>query len=97
VTLPLRWTERAVAHLEALVDYVSLTSPVYAEGMVSRIDQRLQLASTHPEIGKMVLDLEDSALRELVVPPYRLFYRIRPDAIEVLAIVHERRYLPDAL
>jgi plasmid stabilization system protein ParE len=65
--------------------------------MVNRIDQRLQLASTHPEIGKMVLDLEDSALRELVVPPYRLFYRIRPDAIEVLAIVHERRHLPDAL
>ncbi len=97
MTLPLRWTERAVAHLEALVDYVSLTSPVYAEGLVSRIDQRLQLASTHPEIGKMVLDVEDSALRELVVPPYRIFYRIRPDAIEVLAIVHERRHLPDAL
>ncbi len=86
-----------MAHLEALVDYVSLTSPVYAEGMVSRIDQRLQLASTHPEIGKMVLDVEDPALRELVVPPYRIFYRIRPDAIEVLAIVHERRHLPDAL
>jgi len=86
-----------VAHLEALVDYVSLTSPVYAEGMVSRIDQRLQLASTHPEIGRIVLDVEDPALRELVVPPYRIFYRIRPDAIEVLAVVHERRHLPDAL
>jgi plasmid stabilization system protein ParE len=86
-----------VAHLEALVDYVSLTSPVYAEGMVSRIDQRLQLASTHPEIGRIVLDVEDPALRELVVPPYRIFYRVRPDAIEVLAVVHERRHLPDAL
>jgi len=86
-----------VAHLEALVDYVSLTSPVYAEGMVSRIDQRLQLASTHPEIGRIVLDVENPALRELVVAPYRIFYRIRPDAIEVLAIVHERRHLPDAL
>ena len=86
-----------MAHLEALVDYVSLTSPVYAEGMVSRIDQRLQLASTHPEIGRIVLDVENPALRELVVAPYRIFYRIRPDAIEVLAIVHERRHLPDAL
>ena len=86
-----------MAHLEALVDYVSLTSPVYAEGMVSRIDQRLQLASTHPEIGRIVLDVEDPALRELVVPPYRIFYRVRPDAIEVLAVVHERRHLPDAL
>ena len=28
--LPLRWTERAVAHLEAIVDYYSITSPVYA-------------------------------------------------------------------
>ena len=96
MTLALRWTERAVAHLEALVDYVSLTSPVYAEGIVSRIDQRLQLACTQPEFGKVVLDVEDSALRELVVPPYRIFYRIRPDAIEVLVIVHERHHLPDA-
>lgn len=45
----------------------------------------------------MVLDVEDPALRELVVPPYRIFYRIRPEAIEVLAVVHERRHLPDAL
>jgi len=97
VTLALRWTERAVTHLEALVDYISLTSPVYAEGMVSRIDQRLQLACTHPEIGKGVLEVEDPALRELVVPPYRIFYRTRPEEIEVLAIVHERRHLPDAL
>ena len=97
MTLTLRWTERAVLHLEALVDYVSLTSPVYAEGIVSRIDQRLQLACTHPEIGKVVLEVEDSALRELVVPPYRIFYRIRTDAIEVLAIVHERRHLRGAL
>jgi plasmid stabilization system protein ParE len=97
VTLTLRWTERAVLHLEALVDYVSLTSPVYAEGIVSRIDQRLQLACTHPEIGKVVVEVQDSALRELVVPPYRIFYRIRTDAIEVLAIVHERRHMRGAL
>jgi plasmid stabilization system protein ParE len=97
VTLTLRWTERAVLHVEALVDYVSLTSPVYAEGIVSRIDQRLQLACTHPEIGKVVVEVQDSALRELVVPPYRIFYRIRTDAIEVLAIVHERRHMRGAL
>ncbi len=53
----LRWTERAVAHLEALVDYISLTSPVYAESIVARIDHRLQLALTHPQIGKQVLEM----------------------------------------
>ena len=40
MSVALRWTERAVAHLEALVDYIRLTLPVYAEGMITRIDQR---------------------------------------------------------
>jgi plasmid stabilization system protein ParE len=83
--------------LEALVEYISLTSPVYAEGMVTRIDQRLRLARLQPEIGKQVVEVNDATIREVVVPPYRVFYRIHPDAIEVLAIVHERRHLPNAL
>ncbi len=97
MTLTLRWTERAVLHLEALVDYVNLTSPVDAAGIVRGIDQRLPRACTHPETGKVVLEVQDSALRELVVPPYRIFHRIRTDAIEVLAMVHERRPMRGAL
>jgi plasmid stabilization system protein ParE len=30
-------------------------------------------------------------LRELVEPPYRIIYRIYPDAVEVLAIAHGRQ------
>ena len=33
---------------------------------------------------------------ELIESPYRLVYRVRPDAIEMLAILHERQSL-DAL
>ncbi|MDO8501106.1 MAG: type II toxin-antitoxin system RelE/ParE family toxin [Gemmatimonadaceae bacterium] len=94
--LPLRWTEHAVTQLEGVVDYISATSPVYAEGVVLRIDQRLQLARVHPEIGKRVPEKDDPTIRELVAPPYRVFYRPRPDCIEVLAIVHGRQSLADA-
>jgi len=41
--LPLRWTEHAVTQLEGVVDYISATSPVYAEGVVLSNDQRLQV------------------------------------------------------
>lgn len=41
--LPLRWTERAITDLEGIAEFVSRTSAVYAEGVVLRIDQRLQL------------------------------------------------------
>lgn len=95
--LPLRWTERAVAHLEALVDYISITSPVYAEGVVGRIDHRLQLVRANPELGRIVPESGELAVREVVVPPYRVFYREHHEVIEVLAIVHERRNLSNTL
>ena len=94
--LPLRWTEHAVAQLEDIVAYISRTSPVYAEGVVLRIDERLQAARRHPEIGKRVAEQDDPMLRELVAPPYRVFYRPREDCIEVLAVVHGRQNLPAA-
>lgn len=94
--LPLRWTEHAVTQLEGIVDYISATSPVYAEAVVVRINHRLQLSRLHPDIGKRVLEKDDPTIRELVASPYRVFYRHRTDCIEVLAIVHGRQLLGDA-
>ena len=95
--LPLRWTEHAVAQLGSAVAHISETSPVYAEGVVLRIDERLQMARRHPQIGKRVPEKDDPTIRELVSAPYRIFYRPHQDYIEVLAIVHGRQHLPDAL
>jgi plasmid stabilization system protein ParE len=36
--LPLRWTEQAVEHLGAIADFISASSPVYAEGVVHCIE-----------------------------------------------------------
>ncbi len=41
--------------------------------------------------GRRVPELADPHLRELIVPPYRLIYRIDPDTVWVLALVHGRR------
>ena len=40
----LRWTEHAVAQLASIAEYVSLSSPVYAEHLVDRLAQRLDQA-----------------------------------------------------
>ena len=56
--------------------------PVYAEGVVLRIDARLQSARRHLEIGKRVAEQDDPLIRELVSPPYRVFYR--PRAVDLV-------------
>ncbi len=93
----LRWTERAVADLEGIAEFVSRTSAVYAEGVILRIERRLQLVRDHPGLGKPATETDDPTVRELVVAPHRVFYRERDETIEVLAIVHGRQMSPEDL
>jgi toxin ParE1/3/4 len=95
--LPLRWTERAVTNLADIADFISQNSPLYAEGVVARMDARLQLLRRHPQLGKPAPEADDLAVRELVIDGFRVFYRPWPDAIELLAIVHGRQEVPSSL
>ena len=91
----LRWTEQAVEQLGAIADYISLSSPVYAEGVVERVAARIESTLEYPDIGSRVPELDVPEIRQLVEWPYRVIYRRHPDAIEILAIVHGRRDLLD--
>lgn len=89
----LRWTEHAVAQLEAVADYISLSSPVYAEHLVDRIARRLEQACEFPESGRVVPEFARPEIRELIERPYRLVYRVHADVIEVLSVLHGRQEL----
>jgi len=95
VTRSLRWTEQATSQLAAIAEYIAVSSPVYAEQVVDRLVRRLGQAQRFPESGRMVPEFQHADVRELVERPYRLIYRVRSDAIEVLSIVHGRRLLED--
>ena len=93
MSVQLRWTEQAVEQLGAIADYLSQTSPVYAEALVSRVADQLQRLRRFPEIGRVVPEAAASNVREVIEWPYRIIYRIRSDAVEVIAVVHVRRDL----
>ena len=93
MTRPLRWTEQAVTQLGAIAEYIAVSSPVYAEQVVDRVVGRLEQARRFPDSGRVVPEYEAPDVRELLEFPYRLIYRVRADAVEVLAIVHGRRDL----
>ena len=94
MTLELRWTEQATNQLGAIAEYISLASPAYAEQVVDRLVSRLQQAQEFPESGRSVPEAGVLDLRELVERPYRIIYRARPSAIEVIAILHGRQAVP---
>ncbi|MFA6130560.1 MAG: type II toxin-antitoxin system RelE/ParE family toxin [Candidatus Omnitrophota bacterium] len=95
--LPLRWSEQALEHMGGIAEYLSLSSPLYAESAIQRIEARVQQLQLHPELGKPARESSDPSVRELVDAPYRVFYRARADCIEVIAVVHGRNQVPTSL
>jgi len=52
-----------------------------------------EMVVAHPLAGRAVSELGDAQVRERFLYSYRLIYEIRPDRIEVLAVLHGRRLL----
>jgi plasmid stabilization system protein ParE len=88
---PVLWTEAALAQLAAIRDYISQTSPVYADRLLERIFARGQQLGEFPLSGRQVPERFDPALREVIEWPYRVIYRVQADQVQVLAVVHGRR------
>ena len=90
-----RWTENAIGHLVNIYEYIAINSPTYGRRMVDRITRRSEQIAEHPLSGRKVPEYEADDIRELIEKPYRIIYRIKPDQIDVIAVIHGARLLPD--
>ena len=89
------WSPRAVADLEAIHDHIALDSEQYAGLVVGRLVATPGRLLEFPESGRTVPEFGRPNLRELVVRPYRLVYRLQGDVVEVVTVFHAARMFPD--
>lgn len=88
------WAESAVEHLRAIHDYLAQTSPQYAVYLVDRITTRSKQIAAFPLSGRIVPEYGRPQIRELIENQYRILYHIRPEQIEVIAVIHSRQQIP---
>ena len=53
-----------------------------------RAEQVLRRLLRYPESGRLIPEFPDLPFREVVVPPYRFFYRLEGKVIWVVAVWH---------
>jgi len=87
------WTDNALKHLLDIYEYILQNSPFYAERMVDRLTKRSEQIASFPMSGHNVPEYSAEDIREIIERPYRIIYRIKPDQIDVLAVVHGARLL----
>jgi toxin ParE1/3/4 len=85
------WSKPAQRDLKQIHDYIAKDSKHYAKKVVQSIVENTEQLEDYPEIGRIVPEIDDANVRELIVYSYRLIYEISPDGIEILAVIHGKR------
>ena len=87
----IRWSPLAADDLEAIRDYIARDSATYAMLVVQRIMSAIDMLATSPQMGRVVPELRDPTVCEVIVGAYRIVYRYRHDAVEIATIFHGAR------
>lgn len=83
-----------MADVQEIRAYIARDSPRYARAVAERLFDAADRLRRHPLSGRVVPELGQPTLREVIEPPYRIVYRVRADVLEVLTVVHGARRFP---
>lgn len=86
--MKVHWTNTAEGHLDAIYDYIAQDSSEYAKRMVDRLTRRSRQIAEYPFSGRRVPEYDLNQIREVIEGPYRIIYHIKPDQLDVLAVIH---------
>lgn len=89
--MKIEWTTPGLLDLEAIRDYIRRDSEYYALRFVARILEAVDQLAFFPSAGRIVPEASDTSIRELIFQNYRIMYRLKPDCIQVLAVIHGAR------
>ena len=91
------WSRWASDDLVSVGEHISRDSEAYATIVVRELVAAARSLRVFAERGRRVPEYDDPSLRELIVRKYRLVYRVHPERVEVLRILHGAREMPPAV
>ncbi len=89
----IEWSPEAVEDLELIAEYIDRDSEYYARAVTREIISAARALSDFPQIGRIVPEIGDEKVRERFVYSYRLIYRLDPDRVLIVAVIHGKRLL----
>jgi toxin ParE1/3/4 len=81
------WTRAALDCLDEILETIATDAPGAAMRVLGVFDNTAESLSDLATRGRIVPELEDSAIREVFVYRYRLIYQVSSDDVRVLAVI----------
>ena len=89
------WSPQALLDLESIRDYIARDSPRYAELVIRRLIVGVERLEAFPQSGRIVPERNTEDIREIIVKPYRIVYRLSPELVEIVTVFRAARLFPD--
>ena len=87
------WSERSILDLEDIADYIAKDSVKYAKLTIEKIINQTTILEKQPLIGRIVPELNDKRIRELITGNYRIIYEHKKLFVNILTVHHSKRDL----
>jgi plasmid stabilization system protein ParE len=87
------WTPQAADDLDAIAQFIAKDSPHFASLFVANVLDAVGRIGEFPESGRIVPEIGERTIRETILGSYRVIYRCRAAAVEILTVYHGARLL----
>lgn len=86
--MKIRFANTAKISLHSAINYILQDNPTAAANFLERVEKTLRRLAKHPESGRRIPEYPELPYRELLVIPYRFFYRVDGKTIFIVAVWH---------
>ena len=86
--MKIQFTPTAKKQFLSALSYIRRDKPSAAVNFRNRAETILRRLEDFPESGRIIPEFPDLSYREVIISPYRFFYKIKADSIWVVAVWH---------
>jgi toxin ParE1/3/4 len=91
------WSPQSLRDIQAIRTFIAQDSVLYADLVVFRIVSAVERLQMFPESGRVVPERNVPEIREVIVAPYRVVYRLRPGIVEIATVFRSSRDFPEVI
>jgi toxin ParE1/3/4 len=83
-----RFTPSARAQFLSAITYIRRDKPSAATSFPKDAETVLRRFEEFPESGRIIPEFPELSYREVIISPYRFFYKIKGDVVWIVAVWH---------
>jgi toxin ParE1/3/4 len=86
--MKVRFTPSARTQFLSALSYIRRDKPSAAASFRDRTKKNLRRLEDFPESGRTIPEFPELPYREVIISPYRFFYKIKADVVWIVAVWH---------